>query len=317
VSERCAVLLVAHGSPDSPSDVPEFLTNVTGGRKLPAEVVEEITDRYRQIGRSPLLEISRQQAELLRARLGPEVPVYLAMRNWKPYISEVVAQMLAENISRAAVICLAPHNSRTSVGLYCRAVESAASGKIAIDFIEAWHDHPLLVRAFAEKLAPAWEKLSSHSKKTGVIFTAHSVPTRTIEQGDAYEKQARETAMLVAAQVPNLAANQWKFAFQSQGKSGVPWLGPTVEETLLSFKAAGVTAILLQPIGFLCDHVEVLYDIDIAFQRFAREHGLELQRTESLNASPLLAGALADLAQSKLTGLKHPAHMPMTAKPVA
>ena len=317
MSEKSAVLLVAHGSPDSPSDVPEFLANVTGGRKLPAEVVEEIVGRYRQIGRSPLLEISQQQAELLRARVGPEVPVYLAMRNWKPYISEVVGQMLAENISRAVVICLAPHNSRTSVGLYRSAVESAASGKMAIDFVEAWHDHPLLIRAFAEKLAPAWEKLSSHSKKTGVIFTAHSVPTRTIEQGDAYEKQARETAALVAAQVPNLAPEHWKFAFQSQGKYGVPWLGPTVEETLLSFKAAGVTAILLQPVGFLCDHVEVLYDIDIAFQRFAGEHGLELERTESLNASPLLAGALADLAQSKLTGLKHPAHMPMTAKPVA
>jgi len=314
VSEKSAVLLVAHGSPDSPADVPEFLTNVTGGRKLPAEVVEEIAGRYRQIGRSPLLEISQQQAELLRARL--DIPVYLAMRNWKPYISEVVAQMLAENISRAVVICLAPHNSRTSVGLYRRAVESAASGKMAIDFVESWHDHPLLIRAFAEKLAPAWEQLSSHSEKTGVIFTAHSVPARTIEQGDAYEKQARETAALVAAQVPSLAANQWKFAFQSQGKYGVPWLGPTVEETLLAFKAAGVSRILLQPVGFLCDHVEVLYDIDIAFQRFAREHGLELQRTESLNASPLLAAALVDLAQSKLTGLKHPADMPMTAKPV-
>ena len=149
-----------------------------------------------------------------------------------------------------------------------------------------------------------------------MIFTAHSVPARTIEQGDPYEKQARETAALVAAQVPNLAPQHWKFAFQSQGKYGVSWLGPTVEESMLAFKAAGVTAIVLQPIGFLCDHVEVLYDIDIAFQRFAGEHGLELERTESLNASPLLAGAMADLAQSKLTGLKHPAQMPMAAKPV-
>src|SRR5947199_8123608 len=263
MSGKSAVLLVAHGSPDSPSDVPQFLANVTGGRKLPAETVEEITSRYRQIGRSPLLEISQQQTDMLRARL--DVPVYLAMRNWNPYIADVVAQMLAENISRAVIICLAPHNSRTSMGLYRSAVESAAAGKMAIDFVEAWHDHPLLIRAFAEKLAPAWEKLRSHLQRAGVIFTAHSVPTRTIEQGDAYEKQARETAALVAAQVPNLAANQWKFAFQSQGKYGVPWLGPTVEETLLSLKAAGVTAILLQPIGFLCDHVEVLYDIDIAF----------------------------------------------------
>src|SRR5437762_1647376 len=173
MSERSAVLLLAHGSPDSSSDVLQFLANVTGGRKLPAETVEEITSRYRQIGHSPLLEISQQQADMLRALLA--VPVYLAMRNWKPYIADVVAEMLAEDISRAVVICLAPHNSRTSVGLYRSAVESAAAGKMAIDFVESWHDHPLLIRAFAEKLAPAWEKLKSHSKKTCVIFTAHSV----------------------------------------------------------------------------------------------------------------------------------------------
>jgi ferrochelatase len=283
-----------------------------------------------------LLEISRQQAEMLRARIG--VPVYLAMRNWKPYVGEVVAQMLAENIARAVVICLAPHNSRTSVGLYRRAVESAAAGKMAIDFVESWHDNPLLIRAFAEKLQPALTHLSSKSAEKvghprrdshpspksgervghpGIIFTAHSVPARTVEKGDPYEKQAQETAALVAAQIPSLAREQWKFAFQSQGKSGGEWLRPTVEETMLAFKTAGARRILLQPIGFLCDHVEVLYDIDIAFQRFAREHGLELERTESLNASPTLAGALADLAQSRLSGVKHSAHMPMTAKPVA
>src|SRR4051812_32845392 len=122
MSEKSAVLLLAHGSPDSPADVPEFLANVTGGRKLPAETVEEITSRYRQIGHSPLLEISQQQADMLRARLA--VPVYLAMRNWNAYIADVVAQMLADDISRAVVICLAPHNSRTSVGLYRSALES-------------------------------------------------------------------------------------------------------------------------------------------------------------------------------------------------
>ena len=289
-----AIVLVAHGSPDAPAEVAEYLGNVTSGRALPAEAIAEIQHRYERIGRSPLRKITEQQAGLLRQRVS--LPVYVGMRNWTPYIRDAVVQMISEGVTRAAVICMAPHNSRTSVGLYKRAVETAAADKMEIEFVESWHDHPLLIRAFAEKLKAALE--AANARSSPVIFTAHSVPERTIREGDPYAAQARETAELVAAHVPQIHC--WRLAFQSQGMSGGAWIGPTVEETILALKREGHSNVLLQPIGFLCDHVEVLYDIDIVFKEFARRHGMELRRTESLNDSPLLADALADLAQHAL-----------------
>jgi len=295
-----AVLLLAHGSPEKPEDVPAFMRNITGGRPISPQTMQEVEHRYGLIGSSPLLKHTRAQAEGLERLLG--LPVYIGMRNWHPYIPATVQQMLADGITRAAAICLAPHNSRTSVGLYKSSAFAETGDKIKLEFVESWHDHPLLTLAFAEKLAPAWKQISERTKsKVPVIFTAHSVPRRTIEEGDPYEAQAKETAALVAARVPEV--KEWKFAFQSQGMSGGPgsWIGPTVEETILQLKSAGHRAVLVQPIGFVCDHVEVLYDIDIGFKQFAREQGMELERAESLNASPTFAAALADLARKALT----------------
>jgi ferrochelatase len=165
-------------------------------------------------------------------------------------------------------------------------------------FVESWHDHPELIGAFAEKLKDGWtvacEQLGANAP---VIFTAHSVPARTIHDGDPYEAQARATAQLVRQRLPELAAADVKFAFQSQGMSGEPWIEPTVEETILELKNAGHRGVVIQPIGFLCDHVEILYDIDIAFKKFAQQQGMRLWRTQSLNDSPHLIRALADLAQ--------------------
>jgi ferrochelatase len=299
--KKTAVLLVAHGTPDNVEDVPEFLRNVTGGRPLPAEVVEEIKHRYSLIGRSPLHDYSFRQADQLQRELN--VPVYAGMRNWKPLIGEVVEQMGRDGIERAVVICLAPHNSRTSVGLYRQAVvgEGGAAAPFEVDFVESWHDHPALVRAFAEKLRVGWGQACEElGARVPVIFTAHSVPQRTIAGGDPYEEQARETAALVAMEVPSLSVDDWVFAFQSQGMSGGPWLGPTVEETIASLGDAGRRGVFIQPIGFLCDHVEVLYDVDIAFRKFAEERGMRFWRAESLNDSPLLTAALADVARSRL-----------------
>lgn len=288
-----AVLLLAHGSPNSPEEVPEYLNNVTSGRALPAEVIAEIRHRYEQIGRSPLLGHTQAQVPLVSQRLG--MPVYVGMRNWKPYIRDVVRQMQIDGFTRAAAICMAPQNSQTSVGLYRRAVLAETVGRMQIEFVESWHDHPLLIRAFAEKLRGA---LRGRQKSLPVIFTAHSVPERTISDGDPYAEQARETASLVAAALPEMPL--WRLAFQSQGAAGGAWIGPTVEETILELKRAGHNSILIQPIGFLCDHVEVLYDIDIAFKKFAREQAVELRRVASLNDSPALADALADLARTAL-----------------
>jgi ferrochelatase len=295
---KTAVLLLAHGSPSAPEEVPEYLKYVTSGRPLPQNVVDEITHRYALVGSSPLtrwtLKQSHQLADLLH------LPVYVGMRNWKPFIPDVVRTMSADGVERAVVICMAPQNSRTSVGLYRRALQGEKEVPFAIDFVESWHDHPSLIKAFAERLVGDWPKACNHAVgKLPIIFTAHSVPERTITEGDPYQDQAHCTAELVAQEAA-LRPEDWTFAFQSQGVSGGPWIGPSVEETIITLKQKGNRGIFIQPIGFLCDHVEVLYDIDIAFREFAEKNDLRLWRAESLNDSLLLTQALADLVHSRL-----------------
>jgi protoporphyrin/coproporphyrin ferrochelatase len=351
-----AVLLLAHGTPETVEQIPEYLRNVVSGRPVPQTVVEEIQHRYALIGHSPLTEITFAQAKLVQtelngagafssashpgdgtkdlARMGQlSVPVYVGMRNWRPYIPEVVRKMRADGIEEAAVICMAPQNSRTSVGLYRRAVEAEAAG-LRVDFTEGWARHPILADAFAERLRPALAKLRADTgEAVPVLFTAHSVPTRTVEaqvesglesatrlgdknkdvarmghpvwpgQGaDPYADEARHTAALVAERVKEIP--RWWFAFQSQGASGGPWLGPSVEETLDKIAADRVKALVLQPIGFLCDHVEILFDVDRLFREYAAKLNIRLERPESLNESPTLARAVADLARQGLQRLK-------------
>jgi protoporphyrin/coproporphyrin ferrochelatase len=293
-----AVLLLAHGSPDSVDEIPEFLNQITRGRPVPAEVIGEVKHRYGLIGRSPLTELTLRQGELLAEEL--KLPVYVGMRNWKPFIADTIAIMKSDGIGRAVVICLAPQNSRTSVGLYRAALNIEGGVPFAVEFVEAWHDHPFLIAAFAEKFQTGWARACEEmSARVPVIFTAHSVPQRTIVDGDPYEIQARETARLVAQKV-GLASDDWQFAFQSQGMSGGAWLGPRVEDTILGLKDKGHLGVFVQPVGFLCDHVEILYDIDIGFKEFARKEGMRLWRAESLNISPLLTAALADLARARI-----------------
>jgi len=314
-----AVLLLAHGTPETVDQIPQYLRNVVSGRPIPQAVVEEIQHRYSLIGRSPLTDITMEQARLVEAGLaasGRPVSVYVGMRNWRPYIPEVVKQMRADGVEQVAVLCLAPQNSRTSVGLYRRAVEAEGTG-LQIDFTEAWAQHPLLAEAFAERLRPALSKLSEEAgEPVPVLFTAHSVPCRTIQTpvandtqprfwpgtgADPYAEEAKRTAALVAARVPGIP--RWLFAFQSQGASGGPWIGPTVEETLDGLAREGVRNLILQPIGFLCDHVEILYDVDILFRGYAQERGIHLERPESLNASPTLAQAIVEIAHAGLNRL--------------
>ena len=302
MSERAqtAVLLLAHGSPDRSEDVPEFLKNVTGGRPLPPAAVEEIQRRYARIGRSPLTEITVRQAALLARDL--ELPVYVGMRNWNPFIADVLRQMSDDGVRRVVALCLAPQNSRTSVGLYRQAAMNEGAPRFEhFEFVESWHDHPLLIRAFAQRLESGWKRACDElGARMPILFTAHSVPARTILEGDPYEAQTRETAALVAMALPTLAVDDWTFAFQSQGMSGGPWLGPTVEDTILALKAKGHRGVFLQPIGFVCDHVEVLYDIDVHFRGFAARQGMNLWRAGSLNDSPIFIAALADVVRSRL-----------------
>ncbi len=350
---KFAVFLLAHGTPDTIEEIPEYLKNVVSGRAMPQHVVEEIQSRYAQIGKSPLTERTLQQARLLQQKIG--LPVYVGMRNWRPYIGDTVRQMRADGVTDAVAICLAPQNSRTSVGLYRRAVYAEAGNSFRFHFIDAWADHPRLADAFADRLRPIWrEACAAVGERVPVLFTAHSVPCRTIQVAsasgqpgyshskpetkrgenlpaatspgpvrptleersyalppgassgpDPYAIETKHTAALVAERLlpEGLTSHDWYFAFQSQGMSGGPWIVPTVEETLECLHREGHRGVVLQPIGFLCDHVEILYDIDIAFQATARRLGMHLFRPESLNDSPLLIAALADLASQGLLHL--------------
>ena len=322
-----AVLLLAHGTPDTVDEIPEYLRNVVSGRPMPQHVVEEIQHRYSLIGEpkghSPLTDLTLIQGEMLARRLGE--PVYVGMRNWRPYIADVVRRMREDGVTEVAAICLAPQNSRTSVGLYRRAAMAEAAG-MRVDFTEGWAEEPLLAEAFAERLRPAIAALAAETdERVQVLFTAHSVPCRTIQapaasegqpilwptlkqdaEGapnvDPYAVEAKRTAAMVAERAPEAAG--WCFAFQSQGASGGPWIGPSVEATLEAMAKGGVKAVVLQPVGFLCDHVEILYDIDIAFRDYAAGLGIELRRPESLNGSELLVEALVRLAQESFQRLE-------------
>jgi protoporphyrin/coproporphyrin ferrochelatase len=294
-----AVLLIAHGSPERVEDIPEFLQNISRGRPLSDAVVREVQHRYSLIGSSPLTRITQAQADGVSRELG--VRAYVGMRNWHPFIADTLRQMESDNVGQVVAICLAPHNSQTSVGLY-KQVLFGAEAPFAIDFVEEWHDRPMLIEAFADRLRTGWASAcQQHGALLPVLFTAHSVPQRTIAEGDPYEVQTRETAALVAAQVPEIGP--WHFAFQSQGMSGGEWLGPTVEDTIIRLRDAGHTGVFVQPIGFVCDHVEILFDVDILFRQFAGERGMKLYRAESLNDSPLFVRAVADLAKTRLAVL--------------
>jgi len=306
----------------------EYLSKVTGGRPLPDEVVRELQHRYAEIGLGetrgsvppPLTRWTLAQGRLLEQALaasGHPLRVYMGMRNWHPYIADVVRQMRADGVTRAVAICLAPQNSRTSIGLYRRALMAVAQG-IEVVFIESWSEEPALIEAFAERLVEAYPRASAGAALP-VLFTAHSVPCRTIMTGEAsvvgarpgtpmqatpdpYPVEAKRTADLVfqsaAKRLPELA--KWYFAFQSQGVAGGPWIGPTVEETLAAIRDERHVGVVLQPVGFLCDHVEILYDIDVAFTQMAEALGLRLFRPESLNDAPLLAKALVEVVQRVL-----------------
>ncbi|MEO7029471.1 MAG: ferrochelatase [Acidobacteriaceae bacterium] len=326
-----AILLLAHGTPNVLDEMADYLAKVTAGRPLPSAVVEELQHRYAAIGLRdeplpegpPLTRWTLRQAELLQQRTGTKV--YVAMRNWHPFIAATVAQMKADGITHARALCLAPQTSRTSVGLYKRALMEAVANAFTIDFTDGWADEPLLADAFAEKLLPVWtEACATLGHRAPVLFTAHSVPCRTIlsstpetpttpvpadgiqnyganTEPDPYPVEAKRTAAMVAERLApaGLAEDAWVFAFQSQGIAGAPWLGPTVEDTLKALAAAGHKGVVMQPIGFLCDHVEILYDIDIAFRATADELGMKLWRAESLNDSPTLIRALEHVLNSR------------------
>jgi ferrochelatase len=284
------VLLLAHGAPERVEDVQSYLTFVRGGRPASARIVEEVASRYQAIGgSSPLLAWTRAQAEALQRMLG--IPVFFGMRNWHPFIRETMESVRDAGLERIAAIAMAPQFSELSVGLYIRRTEEAArEAGVAAEIVWAtsFHDEPLLIAAFAEKLEPV-----AAGRK--VLFTAHSVPEKSLAGGnDPYDRETRATAAAVAAR---LGLADWEFAYQSQGLTDDRWLGPTVESCLDRYAAAGIREVVVCPIGFVCDHVETLYDVDVVFRNYAAERGISLVRPEALNGSAKFTAALAEVAK--------------------
>ncbi len=300
-----AILVLAYGGPNSLDDIEPYLLDIRGGRHTPPELVEEIRERYAQIGgKSPLLEITRAQARALEERLnageaGRPYRVYVGMRHWHPYIKEAVAQIAKDGIRRVIALCMAPHYSRMSIGAYIRKVEEAQKeldADLDVTYVESWHDHPLFLQAIAEKVRAGLQKFPPDVRDdVKVVFTAHSLPAAIVEQGDPYDKQLRETAAGVARLLGNI---DWQFSYQSAGASNAKWLGPQIEDVVVELAEAGHRNILVAPIGFVADHVEILYDIDIEARGYAERAGARLERTESMNTTPLFIEALADIIRS-------------------
>lgn len=298
-----AVLLMAYGTPGSENDIEAYLTDIRRGRRPSPDAVESLKERYRKIGgRSPLLDITIGQASALEKTLnsdGLETRVYLGMKHWHPYIKDVVPQIVRDGFRRIIALVLAPHYSHMSIGGYQQALNEAleASHRLQADFIESWYDNPLFHHAVGEEISEALKQFPV-STEVEVIFTAHSLPERILQQNDPYPKQIHSSCQAVANQ---LKIERWSFAYQSAGQGDEKWLGPDILEVLKDVsRSAKACNVLVVPIGFVADHLEILYDIDIEAQSFAKAHDLNLKRTKSLNTSPTFIAALADIVRRRL-----------------
>ncbi len=295
MSARSALLLVAHGTVENLDDLPAFVTNIRRGHAPPPELIAELRRRYAAIGgRSPLLDISRSLATKLEARLG--IPTRIAMRLWHPYVADVAKELAAEGISELAVVPLAQH----SAAVYGDAAKKAVSelgSSMTVRCATNWGQSPLLVAAYANEVRKTFAPLSTQDRKrTTLLFSAHSLPVAIIRSGDHYEKEFRAS---VEAVVKLLGEDAPKHvvAFQSQGiGTGMEWLGPNLETTLGDIAKEGQNRVIFAPIGFLADHVEILYDLDVEAREWARALGLETIRVPSLNDSDALVDTIAAVA---------------------
>jgi ferrochelatase len=284
---KAAVILMAYGSPATVDDVPGYLADIREGRPVSQEAIDELTERYRRIGgRSPLDEITEAQRAALERALG--VPVFVGMKHWRPRIAEAVEAGLAAGADTLVGLVLAPHYSRLSIAGYRERLEQALQGRAELVFVESWHDHVPFLDVLAERV----RRFDGH-----VIFTAHSLPERILQDGDPYRDQLLETSRLVAERAGLTA---WSFAFQSASATGEPWLGPDILEELDRLTANGVHRVLVCPVGFVSDHLEILWDLDIEARAKAAELGLELERIESLNDDPQFVRALAGIVEKRL-----------------
>lgn len=290
--------MMAHGGPESLDEVEPYLAGIIGRGRLTREAVERARERYAAIGgRSPLNEITFAQAAALEGRLGG-ARVYVGMRHWKPGIAEAVARAAGDGVERLVALCMTPQYSRASVGAYFGRLRGALEERgVAPDLalVKSYHDNPLFIRAVARKVVSALERFPARQ----VIFTAHSLPEALVEQGDPYDGQVRETASLVAG-AAGLEDGRWRLCYQSAapGSGGrAKWLGPALRDVIAELAGSGQGGMLVVPVGFVADHVEVLYDVDVEARGLAEERGARLERADSLNASPAFVDALADVVK--------------------
>ncbi len=298
-----AILLVAFGGPESPGEVRPFLERVTAGRRIPPARLEAVAHHYELIGgRSPLNQLTRAQAAALRRRLardGAAVPVYVGMRNWRPFLDEAVAELAADGCRRVLGIILSAFQTEASWGRYISAVEAAreaVTGRApAVEYAGAWWCHPLFIQAVAGRVAATVDAMPQACRRVPLVFTAHSIP-RSMADKSPYAAQFREASRRVAE---SLGRTDWRLAYQSRsGNPRDPWLEPDVAEVIEEVAKAGEKAVVVVPIGFVCDHVEVLYDLDVEARQRARELGLDFYRAPAVNDDPRFIDMLAELVSA-------------------
>jgi ferrochelatase len=287
---KSAVVLMAYGSPERLEDVPAYYADIRGGRPVAPEHLADLVERYRRLGiedSSPLNAITEQTRAALEAELG--LPVFTGMKHWSPRIADAAERAVSTGAKRIAGLVLAPHYSTLSIAGYRERLERALAGRGELRFVESWHDEP----GFVELLADRTRGTAAH-----VVFTAHSLPARILEAGDPYRDQLLETSRLVAE---TAGLDAWSFSFQSESPTGEPWLGPDILEHLESLRQQGVERVLICPVGFVSDHLEIRWDLDVEAKEKAAELGLQLERIELPNADPAFIRVLAGIVERALS----------------
>jgi ferrochelatase len=282
-----AVILMAYGSPERLADVPAYYADIRGGRPIAPENLEDLVARYRALGiedSNPLNAITEATRAALKDELG--LPVFTGMKHWTPHIADAAESALAAGAQRLVGLVLAPHYSRLSIAGYRQQLEDAVAGRAEIVFVESWHDDPGFVSILADRIRDT----DAH-----VVFTAHSLPARILDEGDPYRDQLLETSRLVA---DSAGVENWSFSFQSESPTGEPWLGPDILDHLGDLSARGVESVLVCPVGFVSDHLEIRWDIDTEAQDRARELGLRLERIEMPNDEPRFIDVLAGIVRN-------------------
>ncbi len=309
MDKKIAVLLMAHGAPESLDDIGAYLKHIMKGRPPSQEIIDQVKERYGLVGgKSPLLAITRQQAAALEEQLneaasGPQYQVYIGMRHWHPFIAETVKKILADPPEQLIALSLAPQYSKLSVGAYNETLKKAlaeADSTLPVRWVKSWHNQPDLINAFADRLrtglADYPEDERSHVQ---IVFTAHSLPAEVLADKDPYPNEVAGTITAIVKKCDlGPQGTRWQFGYQSRGFRPGEWLGPEVDEVIEDLGNQGETNLLVIPIGFVSDHVEILYDIDILYNDMAAAKGITLRRTESLNTHPAFIKALAEVVRT-------------------